>query len=98
VTVLPLVFAIMRTSESMLSSRLRGVIGMTHKFPTKPRVADDQRHNLFVAMTQQLGALDDVERFEKAFQKAFKSAFEERRLSKATRRTSNEPRGFAAPR
>jgi hypothetical protein len=30
----------------------------------------------FVAMTQQIGALDDAKNFEKAFQKAFKSAFE----------------------
>jgi hypothetical protein len=45
-----------------------------HKFPTKPRVADGERHNRFVAMTQQIGVLDDVKDFEKAFQKAFKNA------------------------
>jgi hypothetical protein len=34
------------------------------------------RYDRFVAMTQQLGALDDLKNFEKTFQKAFKSAFE----------------------
>jgi hypothetical protein len=81
----------MRTSEGT------GFIGMTHKFPAKPRVGNGQRHNLFVGVTQRPGALDDVKRFEKAFQRAFKSAFKERRLLKATWRTSNEPRGLAAP-
>jgi hypothetical protein len=81
----------MQISEGM------GFIGMTHKFPAKPRVGNGQRHNLFVAVAQQPGALDDVKRFEKAFQMAFKSAFEERRLLKATWRTSNEPRGLVTP-
>lgn len=81
----------MRISEGM------EFIGMTHKFPAKPRVENGQRHNLFVAVTQQPGVLDDVKRFEKTFQRAFKSAFEERRLLKATWRTSNEPRGLVTP-
>jgi hypothetical protein len=49
---------------------------MTRKFLTKPKVTDGERRDRFVAMTQQIGALDDVKNFEKAFQKAFKSAFE----------------------
>jgi len=49
---------------------------MTHKFPTKLKVTDGERHDRFVAMTQRIGALDDVKNFEKAFQKAFKSALE----------------------
>jgi hypothetical protein len=47
---------------------------MTQKFPTRPKVADGQRHNRFVAMTQQITALDDAKNFEKAFQEAFKDA------------------------
>jgi hypothetical protein len=49
---------------------------MTRKFLVKPKVTDGERHDRFVAMTQQIRALDDVKNFEKAFQKAFKSAFE----------------------
>jgi hypothetical protein len=60
----------------MSLSRSRGGDGMTRKFLTRHKVADGERHDRFVAMTQQIGALDDVKNFEKAFQKAFKSAFE----------------------
>jgi hypothetical protein len=49
---------------------------MTHKSLTKPKVTDIERHDRFVAMTQKIGALDDVKNFEKAFQKPFKSAFD----------------------
>ena len=49
---------------------------MTHKFPAKPKVSNIERYEHFAAMTQQIGALDDVKNFENAFQKAFKSAFE----------------------
>ena len=49
---------------------------MTHKFLTAPKVTDGERHERFVAMTQQIGALDDVRHFEKAFQKAFRNALE----------------------
>jgi hypothetical protein len=57
---------------------------MTHKFLTKPKVSNVQRYDRFVAMTQQIGAIDDVKNFEKAFQKAFKSAFKERRPLEGT--------------
>jgi hypothetical protein len=60
----------------MSLSRSRGGDGMTRKFLTRHKVADGERHDRFVAMTQQIGALDDEKNFEKAFQKAFKSAFE----------------------
>jgi len=60
----------------MLPSPLCGVAGMTHKSLTKPKVADMEPHDRFVAMTQRIGALDDGKNFEKAFQKAFKSSFE----------------------
>jgi len=50
---------------------------MTHKSLAKLKVTDGERYDRFVAMTQQIGALDDVKNFEKAFQKAFKSAFED---------------------
>jgi hypothetical protein len=60
----------------MPPSPLLGVTGMTDKFPTKPKVADGERHDRFVAMTPQIRALDDVKNFEEAFQKAFKNAFE----------------------
>jgi hypothetical protein len=60
----------------MPQSPSRGVDTMTRKFLVKPKVTDGERHDRFVAMTQQIGALDDVRSFEKAFQKAFKSAFE----------------------
>ena len=46
---------------------------MTHKFLTKPELTDSDRYDRFVAMTQQIGALDNLKNFEK---KAFKSAFE----------------------
>jgi hypothetical protein len=36
---------------------------MTHKFPTKLKVADGERYDRFVAMTQQIRALDDVKNF-----------------------------------
>ena len=81
----------------MSLSRSRGVDGMTRKFLTTPRVADGERHDRFVAMTQQIGALDDVKNFEKAFQKAFQERMRERRLLEATCRTSNERCGRAAP-
>ena len=55
---------------------------MTHKFPTKLRVPDGERYDRFVAMTQQIGALDDAKNFEKAFQEAFKTAFEKVAWSK----------------
>ena len=57
-------------------ARPRGVAKMTRKLLAKPKVTDAERHNRFVAMTQQIGALDDVKDFEKAFQKAFKNAHE----------------------
>jgi hypothetical protein len=60
----------------MSLSRSRGGDGMTRKFLTRHKVADGERRDRFVAMTQQIGALDDEKNFEKAFQKAFKSAFE----------------------
>ena len=60
----------------MSLSRSRGGDGMTRKFLTRHKVAVGERHDRFVAMTQQIGALDDAKNFEKAFQKAFKSAFE----------------------
>jgi hypothetical protein len=56
------------------------VAGMTHKFPAKPKVSNIERYEHFAAMTQQIGAPDDVKNFERAFQKAFKSAFENRLL------------------
>jgi hypothetical protein len=80
----------------MSLSRSRGVDGMTRKFLTRPNVADGERHDRFVAMTQQ--ALDDVKNFEKAFQKAFQERMRERRLLEVTCRTSNERCGRAAPR
>ena len=58
----------------MSLSRSRGGDGMTRKFLTRHKVADGERRDRFVAMTQQIGALDDEKNFEKAFQKAFKSA------------------------
>ena len=82
----------------MLLSRSRGVDGMTRKFLTRPNVADGERHDRFVAMTQQIGALDDVKNFAKAFQKAFQERMRERRLLEATCRTSNERCGRVAPR
>jgi hypothetical protein len=45
---------------------------MTRKSLSKPKLADAERHNRFVAMA----ASDDVKDFEKAFQKAFKNAFD----------------------
>jgi hypothetical protein len=47
---------------------------MADKFLTKPKVADDQRYRRFIAMTQRIGALDDVKGFEKAFKNAFETA------------------------
>ena len=67
-------------------SRSCGVDVMTHKFPTKPDLTHTDRYDRFVAMTQQIGAIDDVKNFEKAFQEAFKSAFKERRLLEGTSR------------
>jgi hypothetical protein len=49
---------------------------MTLKSLIKPRVSNGARRDRFVAMTQQIGALDDVKDFEKAFQNAFKNALE----------------------
>ena len=47
---------------------------MSHKFLTKLKVADGQRYRRFIAMTQRIGALDDVKGFEKAFKNAFETA------------------------
>jgi hypothetical protein len=65
-------------SDSLVYGRcfhrpLRGW-GMPHKYLTKPEVADGQRYRRFVAMTQRMGALDDVKGFEKAFKDAFETA------------------------
>jgi hypothetical protein len=57
-----------------VSSPLRG--GMVHKHPVKPKASNVERYDRFVAMTQQIEALDAAKNFEKAFQKAFKSAFD----------------------
>src|SRR5580704_14141451 len=59
----------------MSLSRSRGGDGMTRKFLTRHKVADGERRDRFVAMTQQIGASDDEKNFEKAFQKAFQKAF-----------------------
>lgn len=72
----------------MLPSPLSRACGMTHKFPTKLKVTDGERYDRFVAMTQQIGALDDVKNFEEAFQKAFRSAIENVACSK-------RPSGYA---
>jgi hypothetical protein len=55
---------------------LCGVAGMTLKSLIRLKVSNVARHDRFVAMTQQIGAVDDVKDFERAFQKAFKNAFE----------------------
>ena len=65
-------------SDSLVAGRcfhrpLRGW-GMSHKYLTKPEVADGQRYRRFIAMTKRVGALDDVKGFEKAFKKAFETA------------------------
>ena len=52
-----------------------GLRSMIRKLLAKPKVTDAERHNRFVAMAQEIGALDDVKDFEKAFQKAFKNAY-----------------------
>jgi hypothetical protein len=49
---------------------------MFDKYLPKPKVANTDRYGRFVAVRQQIDALDDVKYFETAFQKAFKSAFE----------------------
>ena len=62
--------------RAMSLSRSREVNGMTRKFLTRPKVADGERHDRFVAMTQQIGASDNVKNFERAFQKAFQERCE----------------------
>jgi hypothetical protein len=78
----------MKLSFRAMSTSLARVAGMTRKFLAKPKVTDAQRHDRFVAMTQRIGALDDVKNFEKAFQEAFKSAIENVACSK-------RPSGYA---
>jgi hypothetical protein len=63
---------------------LCGFAGMTLKSLIKPRVSNVARRDRFVAMTQQIGALDDVKDFEKAFQNAFKNALENARPGRRT--------------
>jgi hypothetical protein len=50
---------------------------MLHRYLAKLRDSNIDRYDRFVAVRQQIGALDDVKNFERAFQKAFKSAFED---------------------
>jgi hypothetical protein len=50
---------------------------MFHRYLSKLKVSNVDRYDRFVAARQQIGALDDVTNFERAFQKAFKSAFED---------------------
>jgi hypothetical protein len=50
------------------------VARMIRRLSARPKVTDAERHGRFVAMTQQIAALDDVKDFEKAFQEAFKKA------------------------
>jgi hypothetical protein len=73
------------------STSLVWVAGMAHELPSKPKVSNAQRYERFFAMTQQIGALDDVKNFEKAFQRAFNSAFKERRLFEGTSRIMSRP-------
>ena len=73
------------------STSLVWVAGMAHKLSTKPKVSSVKRYERFFAMTQQIGALDDVKNFEKAFQRAFNNAFKERRLIEGTSRISSRP-------
>ena len=54
---------------------------MMRKFLTKP-ATDGGRHDRFVAMMQQMGALDDMNNFEEAFRMAFKNAFEDAACSR----------------
>jgi hypothetical protein len=49
---------------------------MFDKYLLKPKVANSDRYDRFVAVRQQMGASDDVKYFEQAFHKAFKNAFE----------------------
>jgi hypothetical protein len=59
---------------------------MIRKLSARPKVTDAERHGRFVAMTQQMGALDDVKDFEKAFQEAFKKAYQDIDAGKKSRR------------
>jgi hypothetical protein len=77
----------------MSLSRSRGGDGMTRKFLTRHKVADGERHDRFVAMTQQIGALDDEKNFEKAFKSAFENVASSRRP--AGHRTNVRARGTA---
>ena len=54
---------------------------LMRKFLTKP-ATDGDRHDRFVAMMQQMGALDDMNNFQKAFQMAFKKAFDDAACSR----------------
>jgi hypothetical protein len=49
-------------------------LGMLHKILTGHKVANGQRYDRFVAMTQRIPALDDVKGFERAFKNAFETA------------------------
>jgi hypothetical protein len=57
---------------------------MIRRLSARPKVTDAERHGRFVAMTQQIAALDDVKDFEKAFQEAFKKAFQDAMLEKSS--------------
>ena len=50
---------------------------MFDKYLSKLKVSSVDRYDRFAAVRQQIGALDDVKNFERAFQKAFKSALED---------------------
>jgi hypothetical protein len=50
---------------------------MFHRYLSKLKVSNVDRYDRFVAVRQQIGALDNTKNFERAFQKAFKSAFAE---------------------
>ena len=76
----------MKLSFRAMSTSLARVAGMTRKFLAKPKVTDAQRHDRFVAMTQRIGALDDVKNFEKAFQRAIENVACSKRPSGYARR------------
>jgi hypothetical protein len=62
---------------------------MFDKYVSKLTVSGVDRYDRFAAVRQQIGSLEDVKNFERAFQKAFKSALED--IDRSRRAIGRDP-------
>jgi hypothetical protein len=59
-----------------------GALGMTHKSQIDHKAVSDERQGRFIALNEDIAALDRKKIFEKAFRKAFQDALNDVSFSK----------------